>query len=214
MSGLNLVIVAGRLGKDAELVVVGEKQTPKVTFSLAVNDGEEHVEWIPCVFWGERAEKLAPHLTKGDSLIVEGRWQTHTWEDDAGKHSRTELVVQDVAFGGYNRCTFAGNLGADAELAYMGEKGTPKLTFSLGVNTGFGEHERTEWPRVVIIGKRAESLAAYMLKGTHVLVSGEQRTSVWEDEAGERHYHTELVIPPYSGELVFLGRKPAENAAE
>jgi single stranded DNA-binding protein len=212
--GFNLQIVAGNIGKDAQVARVGRKNTAKVTFSVAVNDGQERgPEWVRCVFWGERAEKLAPHLTRGTRVLVEGRQQTHTWEADGERKSRTELVVGSVEFRGYNRATFVGNLGADAEMVYLGEQGTPKVTFRLAANTGYGDYEHTEWVTVVIFGKRAESLGPHLTKGTRVLVSGELRTRSWEDKKERRHYRTELVVPPYTGELVFMNSRRDEADA-
>ncbi len=90
------------------------------------------------------------------------------------------------------------------ELVHVGSKETAKASFSVAASTGFGEHEHTEWFDVVVWGKRAEGLVSHLTKGTRVLASGETRTRSWEDE-GKKHYRTEIVITPYTGEIVLLG---------
>jgi len=215
MSGYNNVVIAGNLGQDAETRTTPQGESV-VSFSVAVNRGSgenAHTEWVPCVFWGERAVKLATHLTKGKRLIVEGRWQTRTWQDNGGPRAKTELIVSDVAFNGYNRVTVCGNLGADAELFYSGE-GKPYLRFRLAANTGWGEHQRTEWVSAVMFGQRAEAIAPYMTQGAAVLVSGEMRTSTWETDTGEKRRKTEVVVAPYHGEITFMGGKKQRADAD
>lgn len=217
MSGFNHLIVAGNLGQDAEITPVGAQQTPKVTFSLAVDTGrgeQATTEWFACVFWGERAAKVAPFLTKGLRLVVEGRLQTRSWDDEQGvRRYRTELIVSAVALRGYSRVVVMGHLGADAELHYLGESGTPCLNFRLGVTTGSGEHQRTEWVPVTVYGKRAEPLAEFLVKGAKVLVSGARRTAQWESAQGETRRRTELIVAPYQGDVVFMGQPGAAHAA-
>jgi len=212
MSDYSNVTLAGNLGKDAA-VKTAQSGQPVVTFSVAVQPRkDQEPEWIPCVFFGERAAKVAPYLTKGLRLLVEGRWQTRAWQDNAGPHSRTEVVVSDVAFNGYNRATVLGRLAADAELVYSGD-GKPRLTFRLAVNTGAGDYQRVEWVAGVLFGTRAESLTEYMTKGSKVLVTGEWRTSEWQNDAGETRRKTELVVAPYHGDVVLMGR-PRQEAAD
>lgn len=106
---------------------------------------------------------------------------------------------------GYNQQVIAGNLGKDAELVHVGERDTPKASFSVAATTGFGEREHTEWFSVVVWGKRAQGLAEHLTRGKQVMVSGETRTRSWTDDDGEKHYRTEVVITPYKGEIVLLG---------
>ena len=70
------LIVSGRVGSDAQLKSVGD--TVVCSFSIAhtekvygANPSEKTI-WVACSIWGERAEKLSPHITKGTFLVVEG----------------------------------------------------------------------------------------------------------------------------------------------
>lgn len=100
---VNKVILIGRLGKDAE-----SKFTPSgtsvATFSIATswrqkdqqtNEWKEHTDWHNIVLW--RAENVAPYLTKGTQVYVEGRLQTRNYENKEGKKVYvTEVVAAEL----------------------------------------------------------------------------------------------------------------------
>jgi single-strand DNA-binding protein len=66
--------------------------------------------------------------------------------------------------------------------------------------------QETEWHRITVWGKQAESCQKYLAKGRQVYVEGRIRTSSYEDENGVKKYSTEIVA-----EIVqFLGSK-ADN---
>lgn len=98
-TSLNKVMLIGNLGADAET-----RHTPSGTsvtsFRLATtyrskdpNSGEwrDRTDWHDVVLW--RGERVAPYLTKGKKVFVEGRLQTRSWDDQTGnKRYRTEVV--------------------------------------------------------------------------------------------------------------------------
>jgi single-strand DNA-binding protein len=100
---VNKVILVGNLGRDAET-----KFTPggsSVTkFSVATarrwkdqqsGEWKEETNWSNVTLW--RAENLAPYLTKGKQVYVEGRLQTRSYEDKDGKKVyATDVVADDV----------------------------------------------------------------------------------------------------------------------
>ena len=82
---MNLMIIQGRLGKDAELKYTG-KQTPVLTCSVAVKESflkndkwESITEWFECTWWGKTAEKKADYLKKGMEVLVRGKQRTNSW---------------------------------------------------------------------------------------------------------------------------------------
>src|SRR5215831_12783662 len=98
---VNKVILVGRLGKDAE-----SKFTPSgtsvATFSIATSwrqkdqqtgEWKEHTDWHNIVFW--RAENVAPYLTKGTKVYVEGRLQTRNYENKEGRKVYVTEVVDE-----------------------------------------------------------------------------------------------------------------------
>jgi len=106
MSGVNKVIIVGRLGQDPELKAVGNGQSvTKLNIATSEQwtgkDGQkqERTEWHRVVVWGRQAETCSRHLTKGRQVYVEGRLQTRQWEDANGqKRYTTEIVANTVQF--------------------------------------------------------------------------------------------------------------------
>ncbi len=52
--------------------------------------------------------------------------------------------------------------------------------------------EKTEWHRIVLWGKSAESLAEYLTKGKQIYVEGRLQTRQWDDKDGNKRYTTEI----------------------
>ena len=100
---LNKVMLIGNLTRDPEL-----KYTPNgaavVTFGLATNsswklpDGttQESTEYHNIVCWNKLAEICAQLLKTGSKVYVEGELKTRMWEDEKGKHYRTEVKISDM----------------------------------------------------------------------------------------------------------------------
>lgn len=66
----------------------------------------------------------------------------------------------------------SGNLGKDAELKTT-QAGDKVLSFSVGVQQGWGDRASTNWFRCSVWGKRAETLSGRLLKGVRVFATGE-----------------------------------------
>ena len=106
MSGVNKVIIVGRLGADPELRTVSSGQTV-CRMSIATSENwtdregqkQERTEWHRVVVWSRMAEVCGQHLRKGRQIYIEGRLQTRSWEDDQGqKKYSTEIVANTVKF--------------------------------------------------------------------------------------------------------------------
>lgn len=103
---INTVTISGNLGQDPELRVL-PSGSPVLQFSLAVNERvknqqtdewEDRPNWVGCVIFGTRAEKLAQYLHKGMKVAVEGKLRYSSWEKDGQRHSKIEVVVNDLEF--------------------------------------------------------------------------------------------------------------------
>ncbi len=44
-----------------------------------------------------QSENLAPYLTKGRTVLVEGRLHSSTWESNGKRQSRVEVIAENVA---------------------------------------------------------------------------------------------------------------------
>lgn len=97
----------GNLTRDPET-----RQTPSgqsvTNFSLAVNrtwkgqDGQtqEQVSFIDCVAWGKTGEVISQYIQKGRPILVSGRLDQRSWEQDGQKRSKVEVIVEDFNFVG------------------------------------------------------------------------------------------------------------------
>ena len=101
-SDINSVIIVGRLVRDSEIKSTNGG-TSVARFSLAVNrvkgssdKRETEVSYIDCVLWGKSAETLAPYLTKGKQICVQGELRQNRWEQDGVQKSRIEVVVTQL----------------------------------------------------------------------------------------------------------------------
>jgi single-strand DNA-binding protein len=142
MSGVNKVILVGRLGQDPEIKTVGSGQNvARLNVATSENwtgkDGtkQERTEWHRVVVWGRQAENCAKHLSKGRQVYIEGRLQTRSWEDPQGqKKYSTEIVASTVQFlgaGGAERATSTTN--EDSQLNDFG----PEPSFDSGEEIPF-----------------------------------------------------------------------------
>ncbi len=105
--GFNKVVLMGNLTRDPEVRTTPNGQSV-ANFSLAVNrtwkgaDGntQEAVSYIDCVAWGRPGEVIAQYLQKGRPILVSGRLDQRSWEQDGNKRSKVEVVVEDFNFVG------------------------------------------------------------------------------------------------------------------
>jgi single-strand DNA-binding protein len=89
-----------------------------------------------------------------------------------------------------------GNLGRDAELRYT-PGGAAVATLNLATtevwnDKGGQRQEKTEWHRIILWGKQAESLQEYLTKGKQIYVEGRLQTRQWDDKDGNKKYTTEI----------------------
>jgi len=106
MSGVNKVIIVGRLGKDPE-VKHFQDGSAVANFSVATSqewkdkttgEKKEKTEWHRIVAFRKLAELCGQYLAKGRQVYVEGRLQTRQYEKDSQTHYVTEVVANEVQF--------------------------------------------------------------------------------------------------------------------
>src|SRR5256885_11689321 len=98
--------------------------------------------------------------------------------------------------GSVNKVILVGNLGRDAELRYT-PGGAAVATLNMATTEVWNDkagqrQEKTEWHRVVLWGKSAESLSEYLTKGKQIYVEGRLQTRQWDDKDGNKRYTTEI----------------------
>ncbi len=101
---VNKAIILGNLGADPEIRTTSGGQNV-ANFRIATNrtftdrsgQRQEQTEWHNIVVWGRLAEIAEQYLKKGDSVYIEGRIQTRSWEDQSGQQRwTTEIVAQEM----------------------------------------------------------------------------------------------------------------------
>ncbi|MBP8224177.1 MAG: single-stranded DNA-binding protein, partial [Aeromonas sp.] len=124
-----------------------------------------------------------------------------------------------MASRGINKVILIGNLGQDPEVRYMPSGGAvTNITLATSETwrdkqTG-EQKERTEWHRVVFMGKLAEVAGEYLKKGSQVYVEGKLQTRKWQDQGGQERYTTEVLVDSFSGVMQMLGGRPQGGAGQ
>lgn len=87
---MNRVTISGNLTKDIEL---RKTKTGKsyCSFALGVNE-RDSTTFVNCKAWEHQADFLDSYAKKGDKVLVDGRLEVSTYEDDEG-NARTWTAV-------------------------------------------------------------------------------------------------------------------------
>jgi single-strand DNA-binding protein len=98
--------------------------------------------------------------------------------------------------GSVNKVILVGNLGRDAEMRFT-PGGQAVATLNLATTETWNDkegqkQEKTEWHRIVVWGRQAESLSQYLVKGKQIYVEGRLQTRQWDDKDGNKRYTTEI----------------------
>lgn len=101
-----------------------------------------------------------------------------------------------------NVYTFTGNLARDAKINST-EKGDSVGSFSVGVKSGYGDKAVTNWINCSLWGKRADSLAPYLMKGQGVAISGELSLRKYKSKDGTEGASMEVRV----ADVTLIGSK-------
>lgn len=102
---VNQVIIMGNLTRDPDLRQIPSGQSV-CSFSLALNrsykdqsgEWQEATDYIDVVAWGPLGERVSQYLSKGRRVLVQGRLQSRSWEQEGQKRSKVEVLANDVTF--------------------------------------------------------------------------------------------------------------------
>jgi single-strand DNA-binding protein len=117
-----------------------------------------------------------------------------------------------------NKVTLIGRLGKDPEVRNF-QNGGKVVNFSLATSERWkdrdgNQKEKTEWHNIAVTNEKLADIAErYLRKGSLVCLEGKLQTRKWQDQSGNDRYSTEVVLPPFKGELVMLGPKDAGGDA-
>jgi single-strand DNA-binding protein len=107
--------------------------------------------------------------------------------------------------GNVNKIILLGNLGHDPELRYTA-KGNAVLSLSLATHRDSKDAEgatrqETQWHKATVWGKRAESCAKYLVKGSKIYLEGELLMRNYTDKEGISRKSAEIMVD----DLRFMG---------
>ncbi len=103
MSGVNAVMLVGRVGKEPEVTYLDSGKA-MARFSVATSryvksegQSQEETEWHRVVAFDQPAEYVGNHVGKGRLICVQGRLQTRKWTDkDGAERYWTEVVAERI----------------------------------------------------------------------------------------------------------------------
>ena len=106
MASFNKVILMGNLTRDPDVRVTGATGMKVARIGLAVNERRrdrngqsvDYPVFVDVDAWDKLAELCGQYLTKGSSILVEGRLQMDTWERDGIKHQKLKVRASTIKF--------------------------------------------------------------------------------------------------------------------
>lgn len=104
-----------------------------------------------------------------------------------------------------NLVALIGNLTRDPDLRYStGSNPTAVCRFTIAVNDGFGDNQKTSYIPVIVFGKSAENCSNHLRKGSKVAVNGKIQTGSYEKD-GKTVYTTDVIANNFGG-VEFLSK--------
>jgi single-strand DNA-binding protein len=142
MSGVNKVILIGRLGKDPEIRNL-ESGVSVANFTMATtetyrdrNSGEkkEITEWHNIVVWRGLADVASKYLHKGDLVYIEGKIRSRSYEKEGQTKYITEIVADNMTMLGSKGGASSGS--SASEYGQAPAAGVEKMAGSSPQNDG------------------------------------------------------------------------------
>lgn len=102
---MNKIFLLGRLTKDSETRTIknGEITIEKLTIAVdrkyTKRGEEQQADFFNIVAYEKIGEFIKKYFSKGQQIIIIGRVQNRSWEDDNGvKHHITEIIAEEAYF--------------------------------------------------------------------------------------------------------------------
>ena len=94
---MNVITIAGTVGKDAEMKYLNDG-TAIAAFSVTDSQGKDKTVWWNCSLFGRRAEALGQFILKGTKVTISGQVTEDVWTDKNGQERKSLKVrVNDIA---------------------------------------------------------------------------------------------------------------------
>ena len=130
MASFNRVVLVGNLTRDVELRRT-KNNTAVTDISIAVNERvKKNEQWVDEVhffditLWGRLAEIAAEYLSKGSSVLIEGKLKHDRWEQDGQKRSKVGIVGEKMQMLGSKGGGGGGGSSNSGSSSYSSSAGT------------------------------------------------------------------------------------------
>jgi len=142
MASYNRVVLLGNLTRDPELRYI-PSGTAVSEVGLAVNDRvKKNDQWVDettfvdVTLWGRTAEVANEYLSKGSSILIEGRLKLDTWEKEGQKRSKLRVVADKMQMVGGRG---GGSHGGSSQQGYDAQAGDTRSGQLDSGQTGSGQ---------------------------------------------------------------------------
>ncbi|MBO6166743.1 MAG: single-stranded DNA-binding protein [Kiritimatiellae bacterium] len=106
MASFNRVILMGNLTRDPDVRAVGVNGMKVARLGVALNERRrdrngqiiETPVFVDVDAWDKLAELCGQFLSKGRSILVEGRLQMDTWEKEGVRHQKLKVRASTIKF--------------------------------------------------------------------------------------------------------------------
>lgn len=105
-----------------------------------------------------------------------------------------------------NIVSILGRMVADCDLKAT-QSGKYVTNFTVAVNDGWGDNQKTYYVDCVAWQKSAELIAQHFPKGARISITGKLTTRQYEDKAGNKRKSVEVLVQDFD----FLDSKKSEN---
>ena len=139
---MNVVILIGRMTRDPELKYSSGGKA-YANFTLAVQKTKDDAEFIDCIAWEKTAETIAEYFRKGRKILVQGRLNVSSYEQNGEKRKSTKVVVNSFEFVDSSGNSNNNNNGYQQNQSYNGNNGNNSNNNSAHNNT-FENDDDTE----------------------------------------------------------------------
>lgn len=144
---MNYVHIVGRLGRDPETRYTkdGTKVTTLVVATSVRKAGAEETIWWRVSIWGERWDKLLPHLNKGKLIMVGGELagKPETYKDKNGETQVSSLELRAE----YVKFVPSSGKGEQEQGGGAAQRSSSNNNYSMSsIDAGMGDQETEEEP--------------------------------------------------------------------
>ena len=201
MTNINTLVVSGRLTANAEVRTSGNSEV--VNFTIAVNRGQNSTSFIPVrAAKNYISDKLMAKLVKGAGVVVQGRFESGSYEKDGERKYYNYIApttIQAGVPGSMASGILMGNLTADP-ITRKTTTGKDMVTFTIANNRSYRD-KNGEWKdaapayiNCAAYDQAAQFIAKYIKKGSSILVSGELTSHQYQSKDGKNRTSYEFNV--------------------